>query len=192
MGVVTINSKITLSLPQFPSDQLEPAVYNEIQALYFTFTNLLYGISKYTGIDAPTDDSWSQLVPSDTLLEGNVTRMYPIASVAIARGQAVNLFNSAGNLRARLAKADSATTMMHGVANTAAAAGEQFEMYWMRACLDSIGGLALGSLYYLSPAVAGAVQNVRPAAAGNIIQTAGFALAATTLLMDCSSEYIQL
>lgn len=183
--------KIQLGLPQLPDESISPELYGQLLPIYRALQNLLRGTSQYCGIDAPDSSLWSELTYQDTLLESQLTRLYPIASVAINRGQVVNLFNSAGVLNARLAQATSAATMMHGVANTAAAPGQRFEMYWMRALLDSIGGLTIGQLYYLST-VAGAVQSARPAAAGNIIQSAGLALAGSTFLMDCTLQYIQL
>lgn len=185
------NSKIQLGLPQLPSDGLPPELYGTFLQLHLAIYNLLRGVSQYSGVDAPPADVWSQLSFSDTLLTGNLTRMYVPASAVIARGNAVNLHNNAGVLSARLAVATSAATMMHGIANSAAGIGQTVEINWMRGLLDSVGGMTLGTLYYLST-VAGTLQSTRPAAAGNIIQSAGLALATDQLLMDCSLQYIQL
>jgi hypothetical protein len=191
MAGLTDNFAIQLGLSQLPSDDLPPQLYNSFYQLHVAIFNLLRGVSQYSGIDAPDPSLWPQLAYSDTLLTGNSTRMYPIASVAISRGQAVNLFNNAGVLNARLAVATSATTMMHGVANSTAAPGDRVEINWMRGLIDSIGGMTLGTLYYLST-VAGAVQSGRPVGAGQIIQSAGFALTTDQMLLDCSLQYIQL
>jgi hypothetical protein len=186
------SSRIVLYLPPLPPDTLPKEFYSEIFTLYRACQSLQDGISRYCGVDPQDTSVRPQLVFSDTLLETNLTRMYPVASVPITRGQIVNLFNSAGALRARLAKADSMTTMAHGVCNETVAAGQQFEMYWQRGCLDSIVGLTVGANYFLSTAVAGQVQTVRPSVAGQIIQSVGFALAATTMQLDISSLAIQL
>lgn len=183
--------KIQTNLPQLPPDGLPKELYPEFQALHLAIFSLLRGISQYAGIDAPSSDIWSSLSYSDTILTGNATRMYVVAGVTIARGQAVNLYLSGGILKVRLADADSATTMMHGVANSAGSAGDIIEINWLRGLLDSVGGMTTGTLYYLST-TAGAVQSARPSGAGQIIQAAGVALNATTLLFDCSLNYIQL
>lgn len=185
------NFRIQLGLPVLPSDDVPPELYGTFMTVYQAIQNLLRGVSQYCGVDAPVPEIQSQVTYQDTLLSGNLTRMYPIASVAISRGQAVNLFNNAGVLNARLAQATSASTMMHGVANTTVTAGQRVEINFLRGTLDSIGGLTLGTLYYLST-VAGAVQSGRPAAAGNIIQPAGLALASATFALECNLSYIQL
>ena len=96
----------------------------------------------------------------------------------------INLYNNAGVLNARLAQADNIATMAHGVANSAGLAGARIEIYWARALLDSVGSLTLGTVYYLSPATGGAVQNVKPAVPGQIVQPIGLALTSGALLMD--------
>jgi hypothetical protein len=184
-------SKIQTGLPLFPSDDLDPSLYGQFLNLYQAIQNLLRDISRYTGIDAPNSDIWSQLTPFDTLLSGNTTRLYVPASVAISRGQAVNLFSNAGLLNARLAQATSANTMLHGIANNTVAIGGIVELNILRGTLDSVGGLTVGTLYYLST-VAGALQSGRPAGAGQIIQSAGVGLGASIFLFDGSLSYIQL
>lgn len=183
--------RIQSGLPAFPNDQLQPQIYSEMVTVYQAIQNLLRGVSQYCGIDAPATEIQSQVTYAETLLSGNLTRLYPIASVGITRGQAVNLFNNAGVLNARLAQATSATTLMHGVANTTVIAGQRVEINFLRGLLDSIGGMTLGSLYYLST-VAGAIQSARPSAAGNIIQSAGFALDSGTFALETTLQYIQL
>ena len=176
--------KIQLGLGVQPPDTVPPELYEYFAGLYRATANLNRGVSQYCGVDSQPADAWDSLVYPDTLLEGNLTRMYPIAAVTIAAGQTVNLYNDAGVLKARLAQATGLATMAHGVANTAGVIGSRFEMYWGRALLDSIGLLTIGTLYYLSAAVAGAVQNVAPSVAGQIVQPVGLALGTSTLIMN--------
>lgn len=183
--------KIQTGLPQLPSDNVPKELYGIFLQVFQAIQNLQRGVSSYSGIDAPDADVINELTYQDTLLSGNLTRMYPIAGIAITRGQVVNLYNDAGVLKARLADANSATTMAHGVANETVLAGARFEMNWLRATIDSIGGMTLGTLYYLST-TAGAVQSARPAAVGDIIQPVGFALATATMALDISLYYQQL
>ena len=183
--------KIQLGLPQLPPDETPKQLYRLFMYVFQAIQNLHRGVSSYCGIDAPDTDVIDQLTYQDTLLSGNLTRMYPIAGVAIARGQVVNLYDNAGALNARLAVATGASTMAHGVANAAAAPGQRVEINWLRGTLDSIGGMTLGSLYYLST-TPGAVQSTRPVGAGEIVQPIGFALASATMALDISLMYEQL
>jgi hypothetical protein len=183
--------KIQLGMPTLPAEQLPPDLYNQLLIIYNAINNLARGVSQYSGIDAPPAAVQSQLLPADTLLTGNLSRLYVPASVAINRGQAVNLFNNAGVLSARLAVASSAATLLHAIANTTVIAGATVELNLFTGLLDSIGGLTMGSTYYLST-VAGAVQEVRPSGAGQVIQSMGLALGASTLAFNASTTYIQL
>jgi hypothetical protein len=183
--------KIQLGLPVLPSEHLAPDLYGQFLLVYNALQNLLRGVSQYTGIDAPAAVLQGQLAPADTLLTGNITRLYVPAGVAINRGQAVNLFNNAGVLTARLAAASSATTLMHAVANATVLAGATLELNLFSGLLDSIGGLTTGESYYLSP-TPGAIQLTRPSTAGQVIQAAGLALGSSTFYFHANTAYIQL
>lgn len=184
--------KIQLGLPVLPSDQLPPDLYDDFLSVYRALQNLLRGVSQYAGIDAPSSDTWSAQQFADTLLQGNLTRLYVPATVAISRGQVVNLFNNSGTLGARLAVATGAATMAHGVANSAATgAGQIIEINWLRGWIDSIGGMTPGTLYWLST-TAGAVQNTAPSVAGQIQQPIGLALTATQMALDIPLSFRQL
>ena len=183
--------KIRTGLPQLPDDNIPPELYGSFLYVYQAIQNLQRGVSEYCGVDAPDVASRPILTPFDTLLSSNLTRMYPVASVAILRGQIVNLFDNAGSLGARLADASSATTMAHGIANEDAAPGAQFEMYLGTALVSSIGSLTIGTTYYLSTA-AGSVQNLRPTVPGEIVQPVGLALGPSTFAMNIPLYFEQL
>lgn len=187
---MAIDSKIVLALPSLPNDQLTPQLFNELLTVYKALRNLLDGVSKFTGIDAPQQIEWAQTPASSSILTGNTTRLYVLASVSINAGQIVNLFNNAGTVGARLASASSAATLGHGVATQAAGAGQYLEMQWLRSHTTSIGGLTIGSLYYLSP-VAGAVQDVAPNVVGTIQQAIGVAIGSSEMLLDMSLQFKQ-
>lgn len=189
--MATDSFKVSLGIAQLPPEDIPPDLYDNFLQVYRALFNLQRGISQYTGIDAPDSSTWSSLTFADTVLSGNLTRLYVPASVAISRGQVVNLHNNAGVLNARLAQATSAATMAHGIANSAAAAGQIVEINWLRGTLDSVGGLVIGTLYWLST-VAGAIQNVAPSVAGQIQQPIGLAGGTSTLLMDIPLSYRQL
>lgn len=183
--------RIQLGLPTLPADDIEPMLYDDFLQVFRAIQNLLRGVSTYCGVDAPPSDTWSSVVFAYTLLTGNLSRLYVPASVAISRGQAINLHNNAGVLNARLAVCTSAATMCHGVANNTVAIGGICEINYLQGLLDSIGGMTVGSLYYLS-SVAGAIQTTRPSTVGQIIQSVGVALTTGQLAMAVSLQYQQL
>lgn len=185
------SSKIQMGLPASPPDTVPPDLYDDFLIVYRAIQNLLRGTSRYSGIDPEPAEVWSSLVFADTMLSGNLTRFYVPASVAISRGQVINLHNNAGGLNARLAVATSATTMAHGVANTSAAVGELVEINWLRGFIDSIGGMTTGTLYWLST-VAGGVQNTAPAVPGQIQQPIGVAFSPAQMALDIPLSYRQL
>lgn len=182
------SSIIQLALADLPSDTVPKELYDDFLNLHRAIKSLALGVSRYAGIDAPSSDIWSSLAYSDTLLMANHTRMYPTADIAITAGQMVNLYNNAGNLRARLADATLPATFACGVAMTSAAIGEQFEMYWLRGLVNTIGGMTVGTLYWLST-VPGSIQNIAPAVPGQIQQPVGVALTSSQLLMDIPLSY---
>lgn len=183
-------SIIVLGLEDLPSDTVPPQVYDDFLKLHRAVKNLADGVSRYAGVDAPTPDTWPYLLYQDTILTQNHTRIYPVADVNITAGQLVNLYNNAGVLRARLASANSASTMAHGIAMQSVTAGNQFEMYWLRGLVNTIGGMTVGTLYWLSP-TSGAVQNIAPNVAGTIQQAIGVAVQSALMIMDIPLYYKQ-
>lgn len=183
-------SVIILGLPDLPEDNIPPNLWDNFLQVHRAIKNLLAGVSRYSGIDAPESTTWSSLSYSDTILTANLSRMYPRATVGITAGQVVYLYSNAGVLEANLASANSATTLAHGIAMTSALAGQQFEMYFLRGLVNTIGGMVLGTLYYLSP-TPGAIQNIAPTAPGTIRQPIGVALTTSQLLFDSNLSYHQ-
>lgn len=184
------SSKIILGLPSLPSDSLPKELWDDFKIIYNAIRNLAEGVSVYAGVDVADPVEWPDSPPSDTILSGNLTRMYPIATVGITAGQIVNLFDNAGSTDARLASANSATTMAHGIALTSAGIGQRFQMQWLRSYVGAIGGMIPGTLYWLSP-TAGAVQNLPPLAAGTIRQPIGLAIAPAQMIMDIPLDFQQ-
>lgn len=183
--------RIQTGLPQLPEENIPRELYDNFFQLHRAIQNLVRGVSEYCGVDPVPEEFWDQVAFSQTLLSGNLTRMYLPASVAISRGQVVNLHSNAGVLNARLAVATSATTAAHGIANSSAAPGEVVEINAFRGLLDSVGGMITGTVYWLS-IVPGAVQNTPPVAPGQIQQTIGVALTPSQLLMEIPLSWFQL
>jgi hypothetical protein len=188
--MATDSSRIILGLPSLPSDGLPPELWDDFKTVYNAIRNIADGVSVYAGVDAPSPAEWADSPPSKTILTSNLTRLYVVASVPIAAGQVLNLFNNAGVLNARLASASSFTTMGHAIANTAAAAGQIVEAQYMQGLITSIGGMVIGDTYWLST-IAGAVQNAYPVAAGTIRQALGFATDSSVMLMHGTLSYQQ-
>jgi hypothetical protein len=184
------DSKIILGLPNLPNDQLPKDLYDDFKTIYNALNNLASGVSTFAGVDAPPQDEWSQSGPSRTILTGNLTRLYVPASVALVAGQIVNLFDNAGTLSARLASAAAASTMAHGLVTDSVGPGGTASIQWLRSYVNSIGGMTLGTVYWLSP-TPGAVQNVAPVAVGTIAQPIGLAIAPTEMIMDIPFFYKQ-
>lgn len=187
---MAIGSAINLGLPSLPNNELPPQLYGEVSIIYKALRNGVTELARLTGVDEIDPSEWSSTSPQSTVLTGNATRMYPTASVAIAVGELVNLFDNAGVLSARLADATTAATMAHGIASSAGVPGSKMEIQWLRSFVGSIGGMSLGTLYYLST-TPGAIQNLAPLAVGTIQQPVGVAVAANQLLLDISLLFIQ-
>lgn len=177
------NTKIILGLPALPSDQIPPELYDDFTTVHKAIKSLASGVSVYCGVDAPTAVEWADSPPSDTILTGNLTRMYPIADVLLVAGQLVNLYDSGGVLKARLANATLPATAAHGVCTIGAAAGDRIEMNWLRGYCTVIGGMVLGTIYYTST-TPGAIQTPAPVGVGQIQQPVGIAVSATELILD--------
>jgi hypothetical protein len=181
------SSLIVTNLPRHPPDDLPANLYYPLVTIHNALFNLAKATGELTGIDAFPADLWSTATPDKTILMGNQTRMYPVADVAIAAGQAVNLYSSSGQLRARLADASNSTTLANGVSTTAASAGSQVEINWMRGFISSIGGLTPGSSYWLST-TPGAIQDFPPPGATQ--QFLGLATSSQGLILDIAQAAV--
>lgn len=184
-------SRVFTGLAPFPDNDLPKREFNLVSPLYTAFQNLISSISRATGIDGNPPATWSVLRPVDTIFTGQATKLYAVAAVALPVGSIVNLFNNGGIINARLANAGSASTMAHGIVTSVSAAGAVAEIQWLRGLSQSISGLTVGSLYYLSTS-SGLITATRPSTAGSIIQPIGVAFDSSTLLVDIPLSYIQL
>lgn len=185
---MAIDSRLLTGLPSLPNEQLTQQLYGEFSIVYKAIRNLTDGVGQLTGIDSPDASAWADTPMSSTILTGNATKLYPIASELVAPGQLINLFDNAGILGARLASSNLPATMAHGIATTGAGIGSRFEMQYLRAFISSIGGMAIGQLYYTGT-IPGTVQNAPPIAVGTIQQPIGVAVANNQLLLDISLSF---
>jgi hypothetical protein len=181
------SSLIITNLPRHPPDDLPANVYYPLVTIHNAIFNLAKTTGELTGIDSFPADAWSTATPDKTILMGNQTRMYPVAEVAITAGQAVNLYSSGGQLRARLADASSGLTLANGISTSAATAGSPVEINWMRGFISSIGGLTPGSSYWLST-TPGAIQDFPPS--GVTQQFLGIATSSQGFIMDIAQAAV--
>lgn len=181
------NSKILLGLPSLPPDTIDPKLWGEFLTIYRAMQNLLNGVSEFTGIDGPDALEIASMDPAKYLLGANVARHYPITDVNVVRGQLVAI-GGAGHVG--FATATNGAAIAYGVANANAAAGTRVEVI-TSGLTTAIGGMTPGTLYYLSPTL-GAIQNLRPVAAGQVIQPIGWAVSSGQMLLNISSYYHQL
>ncbi len=179
-------SKILLGLPNLPADTIDPKFWSEFLTVYRAIQNLLAGVSEFGGIDAPDATEIASMDPTKYLLGTNISRWYPTADVALTRGQIVRP-STVGSNRCRLAGAASGLVDSPGigVANQTVGAGAKVEVL-VGGVTDAIGGMTPGTLYYLSTTL-GAVQNLRPVAAGQVIQPIGWAMSTTQMFLVPSS-----
>jgi hypothetical protein len=181
------SSQVDFRIPQSPPDWLKPELQNALAELYNTVQLIIGAFVNNCGISQQAPSDWTLLAtqaPTSTLLAGNLNRLYVQASEAIASGAAISLHNVAGVLQVRNANATNNTKACDGFCTTSTgiAAGSYGEVQ-LHSGVASIGGLVVGTRYYLST-VNGTISNVAAVAAGNIEQYLGIAITTTQLFFN--------
>lgn len=156
----------------------------DLRYLYFAVQNLAQAVGQQLGLDEPL--SGYSANPAYTI-GASKRRLFVVASEAIDYGELVHIFDNAGTMSARLADATDATKPCYGISNTVGtvALGGIVEVVLPNAYVDSVGGLTAGVTYYLTT-TPGTASNTAPAAAGNIVQPIGFAVASAGLFFNPS------
>ena len=170
-------SSINTGLPNI-ADPPEPEFFAEFTRIYNAIRNLTVAIDNYTGSQSADPSLYSQTPATSTVLVGNLQRYYVKFSEAATYGQVVNLWNNAGTVNARLAKA-SAGYQMHGWSSLPAtiAAGAYGEVILGGLC-TAISGLTPGTTYYLGN-TAGTVAS----SPGAVSQKVGYAIGTSNLVV---------
>lgn len=106
-----------------------------------------------------------------------------VTSAAISAGQMVSLYDNAGTLTARPADCTAVGSEANAFA-TAAVASSATGVFTMSGIVTGLSSLNPGTTYFLS--TVGAVTTTPPATAGNVVQTVGKALSATSLQFNPS------
>lgn len=182
------NRYFNLGLPQLPHT-LDPKIEPDLRDVYNALRNLTIGVGQRLGLEIPASE-YQLTSQAQYTIGDSKRRLYVVASEAITYGQIVSLWNDAGVLKVRLANATNSTRPGYGICNTAGtcAIGDILEIVLPGAYVNSIGGLTLGTIYWLST-TSGAVQTTPPAVAGNIVQAIGFAIAADKFFFDLSYQF---
>ena len=182
MAQPPINSVLNIGIPALTPDQFDesPDVKSAVEIFINVFNNLQQLLEQYSGFTQKDITQWAFLKPTDTLLAHQVRRLYYIASVNIAFGDVVNIFNNAGVANAQ--PADAAAGLVkraQGYCSTAGGvlAGQRGEFIMIEGLLP-IAGVNPGDILFLSAAgVPGKiVANVPPVGAGQLEQCVGFGI----------------
>lgn len=172
-------SSINTGLPNIP-DPPDASFFAEFTRVYNAIRNLTIAIDNYTGALPADAIYYSQTLPASTLLSGNLNRFYVRFSEAATYGQVINLWNNAGTVNARLAKASTAGYHMHGWCSLPAgvASGAYSEVILGGLCA-AIGGLTPGTTYYL-----GNTAGTIAPSAGTVSQKIGYAIGTSNLIVQ--------
>lgn len=171
------------AIPYVAPDNVPAPLKPIIQPIYQAMQNIIKTLITYAGI-APRDPSSILSSNNDptALLANNVHRFYCQALEPIGQGSAVNFFAPAGVLFARNAiatdfahQADAFCSQSGGLQ-----AGQVGEFIWNDGVILNLTGWVPGSRYWLSESVPGSYTLTPPSAAGQITQSLGIALTATS------------
>lgn len=111
-----------------------------------------------------------------------------VASEALAAGDLVNIWNSAGEAKARKADGSVAGKAAHGFVLAAVSSGAEATVYF-EGTNTQCSGLTPGD-QFLSAAAAGTPTSAAPTAAGSVVQRVGFAISATALNFDAGTPIV--
>ena len=106
------------------------------------------------------------------------------ASEDLDAGDLVNVYDDAGVTKVRKANA-SIGLEAHGFILSAALAGESKSVYF-EGNISGLSGLTVGSKYFLSSVIAGAVDLTPPTLAGELVQRIGTAISSTNISFEPS------
>jgi hypothetical protein len=104
----------------------------------------------------------------------------------LAAGDIVNIYSNGGTLTARKADASTEGKPAHGFVTAAVIAGNNATVHRPNQTLTGLTGLTVGSEYYLSATTAGLITTTIPTATGNVVQSVGIAMSATSLAFNPS------
>lgn len=173
------NFVIPYSMPSNVPPQLAPVV----KPIYLALQNFVQTLIYSAGI-APRNASsiFSSNNDPTAVLANNGHRFYTQATETLTQGAAINLYASLGTLYARNANATDSTKPCDGFCSQQGGllSGQVGELILNDGIIAGFSGLTVGATYYLST-VNGAYTVTPPVAVGNLQQSLGKALTATSL-----------
>lgn len=185
------SSPLNLFIPQ-NFDDAPPEVAGYLNQILNSMRLLQFGFNTYAGAQQQDSTVWPYVTPQQTVLVGNMGRLYAVASEAIAYGAVISITVSGGALRVRNANATDNTRPCLGWCSTVGGigSGAYGEVIVGPSLCSVITGLTIGSRYFLST-TNGLVIAAEPVAAGNIGQALGIALGASLLYFLPSLQWTQ-
>lgn len=185
------SSPLNLFIP-VTFDDAPPEVAGYLNQILNSLRLLQAALTQYTGAAQYPSTDWQYLAPEDTVQIGNLGRLYAKASEAIAYGAVISIENVAGVMKIRNANATDNTRPGLGWCSTVGgiASGDFGEVIIGPSLCTAISGMTIGTRYFLDT-TNGLVVNAEPAAAGNIGQALGIALAANRLYFMPSLQWVQ-
>lgn len=178
------NSPVDFRITRTPAPGIkDPVVQQTLNDVYDFAYMVIYTFILYCGIGTIDPSLWSTILPTQTLWQGNLNKLYVIASVNISIGHYVTLFNNAGVLNVKLASGVPGVFQADGYVTSAVVAGDVAEVILSSGLNTVVGsGLTIGQRYWLSNA--GNVRTTPDVAAGHLEQYLGIALTADSLWTD--------
>ena len=148
IGAYSSNTGVS-ALPEFDQTKY-PELYLDSLKLRNGIRILQQVLDLYTGTLGEDTAYWNQQTnPAIWTRLQNLNRIYAQATEAISAGAGVNFYNNGGTLGVRNANASAAGKQCDAWCTTAIAANAYGEFITQGTCFV-IGGLTIGSTYYLS------------------------------------------
>lgn len=170
---------VNTGLPATP-DAVDRELLREITRIYNAINIVAFSMDANTGALPPIPTEYVDVGLSDILVQ-HTSRMYPIFDDTVIAGAMINVYNVAGVLHARLARALDGTKPARGFATAAVTSGDRGELILL-GLHSQLTGLTPGTLYYLSAAsITGQITSAAPAVTGNLVQPVGVALSSTAI-----------
>lgn len=166
----------------------------ELTYVFNALRTLASHVDKITGALSPLKTDWPQYIPDAGYVATTTNKIYANCGENIPFGAMINLYN-AGTVAARCARANGYQRAAVGFCNTPGGfqAGEVGEFICGPGICEGIGGLNVGTWYFLDPSTtSGQITAVQPVAAGQLIQLCGIALAHNKLLCGAFNNWFQL
>lgn len=169
---------INLGLPATPDNTQDRELFRELIRIYNAINAVARGLDSYTGA---LPEPFPSSAGISNIHVQNIARLYPIFTEDVLAGAMINVYEVAGTLHARLAKAADALKPARGFVTSNILSGNRGELDLIGANYN-LSGITPGTLYYLSPtSTTGQITSISPATPGNLIQPVGFGISSTAI-----------